>query len=221
MLTLCYTHVIPGSKAPDPVDRMRPWVGDSPYFENRPPKGPRGRREVLRPLHKPINFRNIPQLKKVTVHAHVPEATSNSGWLHAASIALQSITNVRATTHIAKKNVMEWGARKGRYVSLTVDMEGENMYDFLGKLIQIVMPRIKDWKGVSGGSGDSTGNISFGLGKEDVALFPEIEVNYDMYPAQMIPGCHVTIHTTAVTDREARLLMTSMGIPFHGKLIKR
>lgn len=128
---------------------------------------------------------------------------------------------MRCTTHVARKNVMEWGARKGRYVSLTATLEGENMYDFLAKVIQIVMPRIKDYKGVSVESGDSTGNISFGLTKEDMALFPEIEVNYDMYPVKMIPGCHVTVHTTAVTDREARLLLTAIGVPFEGQLTKR
>ena len=83
------------------------------------------------------------------------------------------------------------------------------------------MPRIKDWKGVSGTSGDSIGNISFGMTPEQVALYPEIEFNYGHYPPEMIPGLHITIQTTALTDKEGRLLLMAMGIPFHGELKKR
>jgi len=102
---------------------------------------------------------------------------------------------------------------------MTVDLKGEDMYHFLGKCVDVVLPKIKDWRGVKGSSGDSSGNISFGLTNEAVALFPEVEVNYDMYPPKLIPGCHVTIHTSATNDRDARLLLSSIGIPFYGKLV--
>jgi large subunit ribosomal protein L5 len=199
---------------------LRPWTGDSPYFENRAWKGPRGG-DTLLPKHKVITFRNIPQVTRVTVHSHVPRAQSESAWLHVCGIALQSITNKRVTTHISKTAVQEWGIKKGKWTAASVNLEGEDMYHFISKLVDLVLPRIKDWKGVGGTSGDATGNITFGLRPEDVALFPEIEVNYDMYPQEMIPGCHITIHTSAVTDREARLLLSAIGIPFYGKPKKR
>jgi len=85
--------------------------------------------------------------------------------------------------------------------------------------VNLVFPRIKDWPGVKGSSGDSSGNITFGFGKEEVAFFPEVEVNYDMYPPKMIPGFHVTIKTTAESDRRARLLLAALGVPFYGKYV--
>ena len=111
---------------------------------------------------------------------------------------------------------MEWEARKDKWTSVTATLEGEDMYHFLAKVIEIVLPRIKDYKCVAGTSGDSSGNISFGLSPEEMALFPEVEVNYDMYPTEMMPGCHITVQTSAVTDREARLLLMTMGVPLQG-----
>src|SRR5204863_3923435 len=99
-----------------------------------------------------------------------------------AGMAVQAITNVRVQTHKSKSSVAKWGIIPGKaYVAVTADIRGEDMYHFFGKLVDVVMPRMKDWKGIKGSSGDSSGNISFGLEPEAVALFPEIEVNYDMY----------------------------------------
>lgn len=92
------------------------------------------------------------------------------------------------------------------------------MYHFLSKLIDVVLPRIKDWNGIRATTGDSSGNLTFGLEPSVVGTFPEVEVNYDAYPPKMIPGCHITIQTTAATDKDARLLLSSIGIPFYGKI---
>jgi large subunit ribosomal protein L5 len=154
----------------------------------------------------------------ITVHSHIKQATNDSSFLHVGGMAIQAITNVRIEALKSKRAVAEWGAKKDKYVSVKAELKGEDMFHFLSKIVELVMPRIKDWKGVSGKSGDSTGNITFGLSPEELALFPEIEVNYDAYPPHMIPGCHVTIHTSAVTDRDARLLLTAIGIPFAGNL---
>ena len=137
---------------------------------------------MLRPVHKPITFRNVPKLEKIVVHTMASEASAlnDSSYLHVAGMVVQAITNVRVTTHAARKAVSQWGLKKGRFVSVTAELEREDMYHFLGKLVDLVLPRIKDWKGVKGTTGDSTGNLSFGLTNEAVALFPEIEVNYDM-----------------------------------------
>jgi large subunit ribosomal protein L5 len=178
-MTLTYQHLPPGYEALPKAPRLREWVGESPYFKNRPLRGPRGG-QVLRMLRKPTTFRNIPEITAVTVHSMVKEANSDSAYLHVAGMVVQAITNVRVTTHQAHMSVAQWGAKAGKYVSVTARMINEDAYNFLGKTIDIVMPRIKEWQGVKGSSGDSAGNISFGFKPEDVALYPEIEVNYDM-----------------------------------------
>ncbi|OAX80555.1 hypothetical protein ACJ72_05108 [Emergomyces africanus] len=220
ILTLCYVHNPPGFRAPPTPQRLRGWDDSSPYHANRPLRGPRGG-DVLRLLRKPITFRNIPKLDKITIHSYVNQVIDKgSAPLHVAGMAIQAISNVRVQTHKMKGNVAKWGVVPGKaYVAVTAELKGEDMYHFFGKLVDVVMPRIKDWKGVKGSSGDSSGNIAFGLEPDMVALFPEIEVNYDMYPPAMIPGCHITVHTTAKTDKDARLLLNAMGIPFYGKYV--
>ncbi|KAJ9643104.1 54S ribosomal protein L7, mitochondrial [Coniosporium tulheliwenetii] len=206
LMTLAYTHFPPGYTAPPKGARLRSWEGASPYFKNRPLRGPGA-------------AMNVPKLTGVTVHSMVKEANEDPAVLDVAKMVVQAITNARTKVHKARKSVIQWGHREGRVVSVTADLMGEDMYHFLGKTIDVVLPRIKDWKGVKGSSGDSSGNLTFGLSAESVASFPEIEVNYDMYPPKMIPGCHVTVHTSATNDRDARLLLSSIGIPFYGKLV--
>jgi len=218
LMTLAYQHFPPGYQAPAKNARLRAWEGESPYFKNRPLRGPRGS-AALRLLRKPITFRNVPQLEKVTIHTMVSGAKDDSAYLHVAGMVLQAISGVRATTHATKKGMAAFNTRAGQYMSATVEIKGEDMYHFLSKVIDVVMPKIKDWRGVKGSSGDNSGNIAFGLAGEEVALFPEIEVNYDAYPPRMIPGCHVIVHTTARNDRDARLLLSSLGVPFYGKLV--
>jgi large subunit ribosomal protein L5 len=109
----------------------------------------------------------------------VPEAQDNSAHLHVAGMVLQAISNVRATAHKARHSVINWGIREGKWVSVTTNMEREDAYHFLAKLVDVVLPRIKEWKGVPGSSGDGSGNISFGLTPDNVTLFPEVEANYD------------------------------------------
>jgi large subunit ribosomal protein L5 len=186
-MTMCYQHVPPGFRPLDKGPRLRPWVGDSPYFKNRPLRGPRGG-DVLRLLRKPITFRNIPYVERVTVHTQITAPQSQgSPALHVAGLLLQSITNKRVTIHKAKTSVSQWHIIAGKPVSMTVDLKGEDMYHFLGKLVNVVLPRIKDWRGVRATTGDSSGNLSFGLEPETVATFPEVETNYDAYPPKMIP----------------------------------
>ncbi|KAK4543103.1 hypothetical protein LTR36_005880 [Oleoguttula mirabilis] len=217
-MTMAYTHFPPGLEPHKKGDRLRPWLGESPYYKNRPLRGPRGG-DTLKLLRKPITFRNVPKLERVTVHTMVKGAIDESAYLHVAGMAMQAITGVRAEAHKTRTSVAGFGIREGQYLSVTCDLQGEDMYHFISKVVDVVMPKIKDWRGVRGSSGDSSGHLHFGLTAEDVALFPEIEVNYDMYPPRMIPGCHVTIHTSAKDDRDARLLLTQVGVPFFGKLI--
>ncbi|EGE03959.1 54S ribosomal protein L7 [Trichophyton equinum CBS 127.97] len=220
ILTLCYVHKPHGFKPPPPAPRLRQWDDSSPYHKNRPLRGPRGG-DVLRLLRKPITFNNIPELSGVTVHSYVKDAVASSSFLHVAGMTLQAITNVRVKTHKVKTGVPKWGLIPGhKHVAATAELEGEDMYHFFSKLVDVVMPKFKDWKGVKVTSGDGSGNITLGLEPSMVAMFPEIEVNYDMYPPRMIPGCHITIKTTARTDKDARILLNAMGVPFDGKLLK-
>ncbi|KAK4501925.1 hypothetical protein PRZ48_007735 [Zasmidium cellare] len=218
LMTLTYQHYPPGFERPQKGERLREWVGDSPYFKNRPRRGPRGY-DVLPLLRKPITFRNVPKLERVTVHTMLKGAADDSAYLHVAGMVVQNITNVRVQTHAVRKSVASFGLRAGKHVSVTSELYGENMYHFLSKVIDVVMPKIKDYKGVKGSSGDSSGHISFGFKPEEVALFPEVEVNYDMYPPKMIPGLHVTVHTSATTDYDARMLLQAIGVPFYGKMV--
>jgi len=179
ILTLTYQHYPPGYRAPKVEQRLRSWTGESPYFKNRPLRPPRGRGDELRLLTAARTFRNVPQITKVTIHSMVPEAQENSANLHVAGMIVQAISNVRAITHKARHNVVGWGLREGKYVSVTAEMDRENAHDFLAKLIDVVLPRIKEWPGVPGSSGDGSGNMTFGLTPDQLALFPEIEANYD------------------------------------------
>ncbi|KAF1983433.1 50S ribosomal subunit L7 [Aulographum hederae CBS 113979] len=219
ILALQYTHYPPGYKAPPRGPRLREWVGDNPYFKGRPPRPPRGS-DVLRPLDRPTTFRNIPKVTGVIVHTQASAASkqNDSAYLHVAGMAIQAITGARVEVHKARRSVMQWGLRAGRNIAVTAELKGETMYHFLSKTIEMVMPRIKDYPGVPGTSGDDVGNITFGFKPAELSLYPEIEVNYDAYPPKMIPGCHITVQTSATNDYEARLLLMSMGMPFYGKV---
>ncbi|KAI5298097.1 Mitochondrial Translation Optimization, partial [Ascosphaera pollenicola] len=179
-MTLCYIHCPPGFKPPPIPDRLRPWDDSSPYHKNRPRRAPRGG-NVLQLLRQPVDFNNIPKLERITVNTYVKEALrQGSAPLHVAGMAIQAITNHRIEPHVSKSNVPTWGVIKGKqHVGVSAELRGEEMYHFIGKLIDVVLPRIKDWPGVKATSGDSSGNITLGLEPKMVALFPEIEVNYD------------------------------------------
>ena len=178
-MSLCYQHNPPGFRPPSKAPRLRPWEGDNPYFKNRQLRGPRGG-DVLRLLRKPITVANIPMIERITVHAFCRPRGQGTAQVHVAGMAVQAITNVRVTPHRARASESKWEMTAGKtMVSVTADLKGENMYHFLGKLITVVMPRIKDFRGLRATTGDSSGNLSLGLTPEVVGMFPEIEVNYD------------------------------------------
>lgn len=112
------------------------------------------------------------------MHSFV-HAGSNSALLHVAGMAVQAITNVRCTVYRARQSIVEFNLRKGNATAVACELRGEDMWCFLAKLVDIVMPRIKEFKGISGGNGDSNGNLAFGFDPNVVGNFPEIEINYD------------------------------------------
>lgn len=121
----------------------------------------------------------MPTLTKINVHTFVREATGTSAPLHVAGMVLQAITNVRCTVFNAKKTIAMFGLKQGKAMAVGCELRGEDMWCFLSKLIEVVMPRIKEYKGVRGASGDGNGNIGWGYSPAVVGLFPEIEINYD------------------------------------------
>lgn len=178
-MTLTYSHTPPGTVSVPKAERLRTWDGSSPYHKNRPKRGPRGG-DVLRLIEQDVNWHNIPKIKEVTVHSMVSGALSDSAHLHVAGLMLLSITGVRPTVHRARKGVAQFGIRKGQPASLTCTLRGDDAWAFVDKCVNLVFPRIKDWEGVKGTSGDSSGNIAWGLDREGAMLFPEVEVNYDV-----------------------------------------
>ncbi|KAL8710968.1 MAG: hypothetical protein Q9220_004567 [cf. Caloplaca sp. 1 TL-2023] len=220
LLSLLYTHYPPGTLRGPSGPRLRGWDGSSPYHKNRPLRGPRGG-PTLPLLRRPINFRNVPRLEKITVHHVIRDPDKrDSSYLHVAGMILQAVTNVRATVCKARHSIANFKLMKEKTsMAVKAELKGEDMYYFLSKVVDVVMPRIKEYKGVSGGSGDGSGNLAFGLMPSAVGMFPEVEINYDMYPPKMIPNIDITVCTTATNDRDARVLLSSMGIPFHGKYI--
>jgi large subunit ribosomal protein L5 len=176
LLTLTYTHLPPGVERTkrDIKQRLREWDDSSPYHKNRPLRGPRGG-DTLRLLNKPRTFRNVPSLTGVTVHTMVKGALQDTGYLAVAGMAVQSITGVRTTVCYSKKSVAPFDLRAKRAIAVKAHLKGQLSYRFLANLIDVVMPRIKEYRGAKGTSGDSSGNITFGFTPEQVTLFPEIE----------------------------------------------
>lgn len=178
LLTLLYKHHPPGMLPGPSPQRLRAWDDSSPYHKNRPLRAPRGGSE-LRLLNRPITFRNVPTLSKICVHSFIRKANKTSAPLHVGGMVVQAITNVRCSIIRAKQSIAEYPLRKGKAMGVICELRGEDMWCFLSKLVDLVMPRIKEFKGVSEGSWDGSGNLSWGMAKEAVSLFPEIEINYD------------------------------------------
>lgn len=180
LMTLTYLHKPPGTVTVPKADRLRTWDDSSPYHKGRPKRAPRGPGEVLRLIEQDINWRNIPKIEEVTVHCMVKQAVEDSAPLHIAGMLLQAITGVQARVHRAKVSLAQFGLREKTPISVTSTMRGDMAYEFVDKCINLVFPRIKDWPGIQGTTGDSSGNIAFGFSREGAILFPEVEVNYDV-----------------------------------------
>ena len=169
------------------------------------------RQEVVPAMMKAFGYKNIyqvPKVEKVVVNMGVGEATHNPDALEAAVKDLMKITGQKPIVTKAKKSVSAFKVRAGMNVGCKVTLRGDRMYDFLEKLFNVVLPRVRDFRGVNPDSVDGRGNYSLGL-KEQL-IFPEIE--YD--EVSKIRGMDITITTTAKTDEEGRYLLEALGMPF-------
>ncbi|MGN0192117.1 MAG: 50S ribosomal protein L5 [Candidatus Gastranaerophilaceae bacterium] len=154
------------------------------------------------------NIHQIPKLNKIVINMGVGEACHNSKLAELTVKQLTKIAGQRAVTTKAKKSIAAFKLREGMPVGAMVTLRGDRMYDFLQKLICVVLPRIRDFRGISSKSFDGRGNYTIGL--KEQSLFPEI--GYD--EVETVLGMNISVITTAKTDEEARQLLAFLGMPF-------
>ena len=154
------------------------------------------------------NVMQVPRLEKIVVNVGLGEAIQNIKLLEAAQKELSMIAGQKALTTKAKKSIAGFKLRKGMPIGCKVTLRGDRMYEFLDRLINIALPRIRDFKGVSVKSFDGKGNYSLGL--KEQFIFPEID--YDK--VEMVHGMDITIWTSAPNDAEGKALLMHFGMPF-------
>jgi len=170
--------------------------------------------EVVKAMMAKFRYKNVmqvPRLEKVVINMGVGDAIQNSKALDAAASDLATITGQRPVITKAKKSVAAFKLRQGMKIGCKVTLRGERMYNFVDKLINVALPRVRDFRGVSPDSFDGRGNYSLGI-KEQL-IFPEIE--YDKI--EKVRGMDIIFVTTAKTDEEARELLRLLGMPFRAE----
>ena len=168
-------------------------------------------KEVIPAMMNKFKYKNvmqIPKIEKIVVNVGIGEAIQNIKVLETASADIKAITGQRPVITKAKKSIASFKLRAGMPIGCMVTLRRERMYEFFHKLVHIVLPRVRDFKGVSSKSFDGRGNYTLGL-KEQI-IFPEID--YDKI--DRVRGMEITVVTSAPTDQEARRLLTLMGMPF-------
>lgn len=168
--------------------------------------------EEIRPtLINELNYSNVmqaPKLEKIVVNIGIGEAIANNKALDAATGDLQTITGQKPITKKAKKSIAQFRLREGMTVGIMVTLRGDRMYEFLDRLCNAALPRLRDFQGVPTRSFDGRGNYSMGLREQ--LVFPEID--YDKI--DKLRGLEITMVTSARTDQEGRRLLELLGVPF-------
>jgi large subunit ribosomal protein L5 len=168
-------------------------------------------KEIVPALMKSLNLKNlmeVPKVKKVIVNVGVGEALDNAKALDAAVGDIVLITGQKPVITKARKSIANFKLREGRAIGVKVTLRGERMWSFLDRLMNIALPRVRDFRGVSADAFDGRGNYTLGLREQ--LVFPEID--YDKI--DKLRGLEVSIVTTARTDEEGRQLLQLMGMPF-------
>ena len=150
----------------------------------------------------------VPAIKKIVVSMGVGEALSNKKLLDAAVTDITAITGQKAVKTKAKKSIANFKLRQGNEVGVMVTLRGAQMYEFLDRLINVALPRVKDFRGIKSTGFDGHGNFSLGVTEQ--IIFPEI----DFDKIERIAGMNISIVTSAETDSDARALLTKFGMPF-------
>ena len=167
--------------------------------------------EVIPALTEKFGYKNVmelPKIEKIIINMGVGEAVGNPKALDAAVSDLTIITGQKPILTRAKKSLAAWKLRQGMPIGAKVTLRGVRMYQFLDKFMNVALPRVRDFRGISANSFDGRGNYAVGL-KEQL-IFPEIE--YDKI--DKLRGMNIVVVTTAKTDEEARELLKLMGMPF-------
>ncbi|CAM4236371.1 50S ribosomal protein L5 [Erysipelothrix aquatica] len=167
--------------------------------------------EVVGTLVKQFNYTSVmqvPKLEKIVVNMGVGEAINNAKAIDDAVADMEMITGQKPVVTKAKKSIANFKLREGMPIGVKVTLRGEKMHDFLEKLIKVALPRVRDFRGINGGSFDGRGNYTMGV-KEQL-IFPEID--YDKI--NKVRGMDITIVTTAQTDEEGYALLKELGMPF-------
>jgi len=169
------------------------------------------RNEVAPALAKRFDYSSsmaTPRLAKIVINMGVGDAIADGKLLDQASEELASIAGQRPAITRARKSISNFKLREGMAIGCRVTLRGERMYEFLDRLVNLALPRVRDFRGVSPRSFDGRGNYT--LGVRDQLIFPEINYN----KVQKVKGMNVCIVTTARTDEEARALLEGLGMPF-------
>jgi large subunit ribosomal protein L5 len=167
--------------------------------------------EIAPALAKEFGIENpmaIPKVEKIVVNMGVGEAIANAKVLDAAVEELRSITGQKPVVTKAKKSIAAFKLRQGMNIGSMVTLRGERMYEFLDRLISVALPRVRDFRGISGKAFDGRGNYT--LGVREQLIFPEIDFN----KVDKTRGMNISIVTTAQNDEQARSLLKALGMPF-------
>jgi large subunit ribosomal protein L5 len=168
-------------------------------------------KEVRRKLQDEFGIKNpmaIPRVEKVVLNMGMGEAIQNAKLLDTAVDELATITGQKPVVTKAKKSIASFKLREGQSIGTMVTLRGDKMYEFLDRLINIALPRVRDFRGVPTKSFDGRGNYT--LGVRDHVIFPEIDAG----KVDKAKGMNITIVTTATTDEQARVLLRELGMPF-------
>ena len=167
--------------------------------------------DIAPALAKEFDIKNpmaIPKIEKIVLNMGLGEASTNAKVLDVATEELKSITGQKPVITKAKKSIAAFKLRQGMSIGTMVTLRGERMYEFLDRLISVALPRVRDFRGISGKAFDGRGNYTLGI--RDQLIFPEIDFN----KVEKTRGMNISIITTARNDDEARSLLKSMGMPF-------
>jgi large subunit ribosomal protein L5 len=169
------------------------------------------KKEIAPALAKEFDIKNpmaIPRVEKIVVNMGLGEASGNAKILDVATDELKAITGQKPVITKAKKSIAAFKLRQGMNIGSMVTLRGERMYEFLDRLISVALPRVRDFRGVSGKAFDGRGNYT--LGVREQLIFPEIDFN----KVDKTRGMNISIVTTAKTDDQARSLLKALGMPF-------
>ncbi len=175
------------------------------------------KKDIIPALMKSFNYKSVmqvPKLEKIVVNMGVGAAVADSKVLDEAVKELESITGQKASISIARKSISNFKLREGMKIGAKVTLRNERMYELLDRVINIALPRVRDFRGLSDKSFDGRGNYTIGV-KEQI-IFPEIDIEN----INRIMGMDITFVTTAKTDNEAYELLKAFGVPFIKKEVK-